>query len=62
MISATQRIKQVESEVKREKELTKSYDDKEGLMKLVKKCDLHPHKLSDKCRYGQTRVKTVLLY
>jgi|LauGreDrversion4_2_1035121.scaffolds.fasta_scaffold1119342_1 hypothetical protein len=55
-ISATQRIKQVENVIKREKDMSKGFDEKE-LLKLVKKCDLHPHKLSDKCRYDQRVVK-----
>ena len=51
-ISATQRIKQVENEVKREKEMNKVYDENE-LLKLVPKCEFHPNKLSDKCRYDK---------
>ena len=54
-VSATQRIKQVETEVKREKEMSKGYDEKE-LLKLVRKCDLHPNKLSDKCRYASKTI------
>ena len=51
-LSATQRIKQGENVIKREKEMSKGFDEKE-VLKLVRKCDLHPHKLSDKCRYDQ---------
>ena len=59
LISATQRIKQVESEVKRELEMSKGFDENE-LLKFIKKCDLHPNKLSDKCRYARTKLITVL--
>lgn len=52
-VSATQLIKQVENEVKREKEMLKTFQDSDEILKKTKKCDLHPHKLSDRCRYTE---------
>jgi len=51
--SAQQKYLEVINEVKRVKNLSGYLGDNAEIFDNIAKCEFHPKKLSDKCRYGQ---------